>query len=70
MRRNSAGGDGGDSRNGVAIGGTVDSPQLGQVARERLDLLARGLAAGHAVLGELGLGVLEFSELRPPFAGW
>ena len=44
----------------------VAAHSVGQVAGERLELLARGLAAGHDVLGELGLGVFELAELLLP----
>ena len=41
-------------------------PQRGQVARECLELLARGLRRGRDLLGELGLGVGELAELLLP----
>ena len=50
----------------ITMRGARRGPQRGQVAGERLELLARGLAAGHDVLGELGLGVFEFAELLLP----
>ena len=50
----------------VLLGRAVRGPQRGHVARERLELLARGLRRGRGLLGELGLCLGELAELVSP----
>jgi hypothetical protein len=54
------------SRLRIAVGGGVGRPQLRELARELLELLAWGLGRGLGLLGELGFCLGELAQLLLP----